>query len=538
MVEPGGAQPGSGPAVSHPQPSTREWLARHTKPGLAQLGQVAGRVWTHGLGPLLVAFCHDLCANFRARTTGGIPKTGDGVTRPTQSLSYGEVLSRSMSETSFPRDNDEFEPYAEVDAAAPGVQYEGTNVCRAAALAMFAQANGRDFSDISAPLRQLGFYEPPGFYAQALQYGQAIEGIDSIPPYLGTDLADDAQVVAWSTFAETGDVEFAWVYLVSMLDSTSERASAVAAAAILRIFAPAIDIADLWAFWVPSWVRRVVRDVIEPYDLSINWTDDAEVEVQQTDRPSIWMQRAWHDLRRQLLETFVFLDAPSILMVAAWVRLRLAMTSVDEVVREFGHAALYNPALVTDGPDETIEPPETYAGALTVSTIVHGTRAWKGSWWRPGGDFHDLVLARHRSNLYNRGARFSWSGALSQRQRIIAANDFADWIGEVAPNGLQTVFAHSYGGEVASRAALSGVKVHEAVLLSVPAEPSACALAKSSGTRVVDIRTPFDPILALAGRGQRIDGIEPVLLPWRLGHSASHKATVWEKYDLASLARI
>lgn len=443
-----------------------------------------------------------------------------------------------MSETGVPSDNDEFEPYAEIDAAGSGDQYEGTNVCRAAALAMFSQADGRDFSEIAEPLQQLGFYEPPGFYAELLRYGRAIAWAEEVLPPLGADVADDVRISAWGDFVERGDVGSIWIYLVGLLDSTSERASAAAAAAILRILAPDVDMPDLGTFWMPSWVQRMAQDVIDPYGRSISWTEDAEVEVQQPAERSFWSERAWHRLRQRLLESQAFLDARSLLLVAAWVRLRLAMTSMDEVVRELGHAALSVPAFGTDGPAETIEPPATYAGGLTVSTIVHGTNAWKGGWWRPGGDFHDLVLARHRSNLYNRGARFSWSGALSERQRIIAANDFADWIGDMAPHGLQTVFAHSYGGEVASRTALSGAKVHEAVLLSVPAEPSACALASSTKARVVDIRTPFDPVLALAGRGQRLGSLEPVLLPWRLGHSASHKATVWERHDVAKLAGI
>jgi hypothetical protein len=60
-----------------------------------------------------------------------------------------------------------------------------------------------------------------------------------------------------------------------------------------------------------------------------------------------------------------------------------------------------------------LTPPVTPPGALVVSTMIHGTWAWKGDWWRPKGNgFHEYILRNHRPNLFSRGARFTWSGRL------------------------------------------------------------------------------------------------------------------------------
>ncbi|WP_353963152.1 alpha/beta hydrolase [Streptomyces sp. NBC_01142] len=122
-----------------------------------------------------------------------------------------------------------------------------------------------------------------------------------------------------------------------------------------------------------------------------------------------------------------------------------------------------------------------------------------------------------------------------------AAEDFRDWADDVAPSGLQTVFAHSYGGEVAARAIRNGTRLRELVLLSAPATRHVKAAAATSGLRVVDVRLRFDPVLVLARTRQKIQhpNVTPVVLrDWRLGHSATHKRHVWLKEDVARLGQI
>jgi pimeloyl-ACP methyl ester carboxylesterase len=169
--------------------------------------------------------------------------------------------------------------------------------------------------------------------------------------------------------------------------------------------------------------------------------------------------------------------------------------------------------------------------------MIHGTWGWKGDWWRPRSDFHEFVLRDLRPNLYSRGAKFSWSGAYSAKQRDRAAHDLAEWAREVAPNGMQTVFAHSYGGEVAARAIVAGARVHELALLSTPVTTHIDACARAN-VRVVDIRLRMDPVLTLARARQRIPAqpnLTTVLLnQWRLDHGATHNELVWRDEDIAA----
>ena len=123
------------------------------------------------------------------------------------------------------------------------------------------------------------------------------------------------------------------------------------------------------------------------------------------------------------------------------------------------------------------------------------------------------------------------------RERIRAAADFCDWAYDVAPHGLQTVFGHSYGGEVAARAVLCGARVNELVLLSVPVT-TWVDLALPWTPRVIDVRLRFDPILGLAQTRQRIAHPRPntttvLLRQWRYSHGATHEEQVWQAEDIA-----
>jgi pimeloyl-ACP methyl ester carboxylesterase len=173
--------------------------------------------------------------------------------------------------------------------------------------------------------------------------------------------------------------------------------------------------------------------------------------------------------------------------------------------------------------------------------MIHGTWGWKGDWWRPQGEFHRFILQNHRPNLYSRGAKFSWSGAYSDNQRSLAANDFNEWSYDVAPHGIQTVFGHSYGGEVAARALAGGARIHELVLLSTPVTKH-LDVAVRSGVPIVDIRLRFDPVLAIAGARQSITSqpnvTEVLLDQWRLDHGATHDEQVWLMEDVARRGRL
>jgi pimeloyl-ACP methyl ester carboxylesterase len=230
-------------------------------------------------------------------------------------------------------------------------------------------------------------------------------------------------------------------------------------------------------------------------------------------------------------------------VVTALVRGRLdtAIRSPDAITRSLALAGL-EPIDADDGvvPQQPM-PPSTPPDAVITSTIIHGTFAWKGNWWRPGGSFHQFILGNYRPNLFSRGTKYSWSGALSARQRSLAASEFVEWAAEVAPDGVQTLFAHSYGGDIACRAANSGRCINELVLLSTPVTGHVKSAARS-GVRVVDVRLRFDPVLALTARPQRIrhnpNMSEVLLRRWRLDHAATHEEQVWRDEDIARRSRL
>jgi len=233
----------------------------------------------------------------------------------------------------------------------------------------------------------------------------------------------------------------------------------------------------------------------------------------------------------------------------AAVRLSLAMRSEDPITRQVAMAALAPVGRGDDDADGGGAGRAPIPGTVSVSTIIHGTWGWKGDWWRPSASFHDYVRQEVRGNIYSRGAPFSWSGAYSDRQRRMAAEDFHRWAEEISPRGIDTLLGHSYGGEVATRAWRLGTKIHEVVLLSTPATAHV-RQAVAEGLKVVDIRLPFDPVLAVARVQQRMlkspqrirmnapNLNEVVLRNWRLSHGATHDPDVWQAEDLVQRARL
>jgi hypothetical protein len=228
---------------------------------------------------------------------------------------------------------------------------------------------------------------------------------------------------------------------------------------------------------------------------------------------------------------------PAVISLLVRWRLAQALRSPDPITR----------ALATAGflplTEDAVEPPRsTGSGSRgqSVSTMIHGTFGWKGDWWRPRpGSFHDFILNSHRSNLYSGGARFSWSGAYSAPQRRLAASDFCDWTNEIARSGLESVFSHSYGGEVAARSRINGAAMDQLVLLSSPVTSYVDAAANDPNLSVVDVRLNFDPVLALARAPQRISPLpsnvtEVIFAAWRLDHGATHSEAVWNAEKVAA----
>ncbi|CQD20025.1 Alpha/beta hydrolase family protein [Mycobacterium europaeum] len=446
--------------------------------------------------------------------------------------------------------HDIFEPSSDTESARASAANEGSNVCRAAALSSLLQEAITPMRQLAAEQRALGFsplmIEAGG---QLWRERDPLRQLDDVPLLPGDDL-DGARVRRWAELNATANPRRAVGFLIAMLGSDLERESAAAAAALWRGLGLATRQLPPPG---PSRLRlyeriyfdldRGIRNV--PGALPFPWWGDGGRGVFAGEQED-WEPERWQEIYTRLIfgsrlerdtsfETFV---------VTALARTRLegALRSPDAVTRSLALAAVEFPeARERPTLQPPIEPPPTAPGALTLSTIIHGTWGWKGGWWRPGGTFHRYILDTHRPNLYNRGAKFSWSGAYSRSQRDLAVRDFTEWMNEVAPQGIQTLFGHSYGGEIAARATRAGNRIHELVLLSTPVTEHV-AQASDGDVRIVDIRLRFDPVLAVAGTGQRLPArqkvTEVLLNRWRLDHGATHDEQVWRSEDVARRGRV
>ncbi len=426
------------------------------------------------------------------------------------------------------------------DTATELPEFQSMNVCRVAALSLMLGNDRSGARELASELEALGF-------TQDLREGRWSQGdVDVRRSFEGlSDRRPGDRIHHWKMVGETAHPREMVTFLVEVLGSRLERESVAAAAALwrhtstinwsaqwmrrqgVRPFWERLgpDFGDLW--WIDTpWILADPLDLPEDFDdqNSVAWNADEWVEVYQ----------------RAMLPTVDAYEASWVVrMLAVW-NLHRALRSPDPVARSLAGSVF----ALAESPSDAAPTaaPACVTGVLPVSAMIHGTWGWNGDWWRPQSEFHTFVLETLRSNLYNRlGTKFSWSGAYREDHRERAATDFHDWAQEVAPDGLQTVFAHSYGGDVASRAALKGTSMSELVLLSVPVT-SSVEHATDAIPCVIDIRLPFDPVLALAWKGQRITShpnvIEVVLERWTLDHGATHRASVWREQRVAQRAGI
>jgi pimeloyl-ACP methyl ester carboxylesterase len=403
-------------------------------------------------------------------------------------------------------------------------------------------------ASLNEQLEDLGF-------ANALSSGERIwADLDSVGVFAGLEefsFGDgDRRVRWWQAIQETLASEAGVAFLVAVLGSASERESIAAAVALRRQLA---RIGPRRPF--PPW--RLMRlwdrlyETIEPWSPDIGWwgdpfwtySDEPYIDVEDGDLQP-WRPRRWTELYRRATAAFgdPYDNVAIVGLLVHW-RLNRGLRSTDHITRALAQAA-YWPSPAGEPGEPTSAPPRPPQGATgtMVSTMIHGTWAWAGDWWEPGvGRFHEFILERYRGNLYAKGSPFSWSGAYRLRHRRRAAERFAKWAADQASGGLQTVFAHSYGGDIAARAAVAHhARIDELILLSVPVTEHVAA-AGGLGIRIADVRLHFDPVLALACAWQRFEAppanVTQVLLRrWRLDHSATHRERVWEREDIAQNA--
>ncbi|WP_238006413.1 hypothetical protein KZZ52_15865 [Dactylosporangium sp. AC04546] len=228
---------------------------------------------------------------------------------------------------------------------------------------------------------------------------------------------------------------------------------------------------------------------------------------------------------------------------AAMAILREALDGYDEVVAEMAATGLaqLSAGAAPAGAREA-QPPGRAAGTGPASMIAHGT--WsrlRGTWWRPGGDLFTYLRGGASPELYAKSDYFRWSSAYDKAARIAAAADLKTWLAARRLDGLETVYAHSHGGNVVLEAAANGVRVSLLVLLSVPARRRTAAewsaIRRNTG-RIVSLRVACD-VVVLVDRSRQVFpreyvhdlGTVPNLI---FDHSALTRSVTWRRNDLAA----
>lgn len=223
--------------------------------------------------------------------------------------------------------------------------------------------------------------------------------------------------------------------------------------------------------------------------------------------------------------------------------LREALGSTDEVVAEMAAAGL---ARLSSGAAPVSRHGERPPGQKVVtgpsSMIAHGT--WsrlRSTWWRPGGDLFTYLSGDASPELYAESDYFRWSSAYDRAARTAAAEDLKTWLAARRLDGLDTVYAHSHGGNVMLEAAASGVRVKLLVLLSVPAHQRTAAqwaAIRGNASRIVSLRVACD-LVVLADRSRQVFpreyvhdlGTVPKVV---FDHGALTRSATWRRHGLAA----
>jgi len=209
----------------------------------------------------------------------------------------------------------------------------------------------------------------------------------------------------------------------------------------------------------------------------------------------------------------------------------------DELVRDLAATALAryrpeDPALRR----LTIEPETPSEGTAYTSTMIHGTFAANGTWWRPNGDFWAYVDQHVWHDLYSGADVYKWSGGYSPGARDQGASDLVAWMRSHGADGL-SFMAHSHGTSVSMLASWRNVNFGRAVFLSSPVHPSLYNMNFAAVQKVVSIRVKLDIVLLADGSGSRFADPrynEHVLPVW-FNHSATHDPAIWTKYNVPAM---
>lgn len=446
-----------------------------------------------------------------------------------------------------------FEAYTSNSSIEPTSAHEGTNAARFALMAQLGSVpRGVVESATTAPspedLARFGLNPELAFRAFGIAPAERAyrEAEFMIANYGSRWEPTSVRALAFAALNTDARGEARVALLAAGLNSALERESVTAATAILTSV-PQPDPPPSTMGW-RGWPRRLVDRQLDSLGFGGPLLDfvAAPDEDGEPAAAIAWDGEGWQAYCSYWLRD-VLGDADAVALLAALrflaqVRVDIGQRSADPIVRELAFASYLNQS--DDGspppPIPPLLPPPRSSGVTTelVSTMVHGTWGWKGTWWYPGGDFHTFIDAGIRPSLYDGGQEFSWSGAYSNPQRAIGGTRFARWAHAASGStGLGTVFAHSYGAEIVARAVNAGSKIDEVVFLSAPVHSHHLHML-SRVRRVIDVRLSFDIVLMVARAAQRLPAAANVV-PYVVkrnfwSHAATHNPTVWATEGIAA----
>lgn len=191
----------------------------------------------------------------------------------------------------------------------------------------------------------------------------------------------------------------------------------------------------------------------------------------------------------------------------------------------------------------------TPAAKPSMTVIIHGTFAKDSAWYQPGGDFHKYIKSKVYSDVYSGSDFYSWSGRYDITESGVmkiwraAAVRLVAWCKNHPTKKLRLI-AHSHGNNVVNLATRElGLEACSLIQLSPPVHDyNLPDMSKVGGQRLFNIRSRFDPVVAIDGGSRTYDGtaVEPFerqRIVSTFSHSDSHDKDLWKKKKVPQLVK-
>ena len=440
---------------------------------------------------------------------------------------------------------DFYEIYAHRDSLNSLAETEGSNCLRVAGVSLINLGLKNFLIGKESIFREVGFTER-AIYSREKETGTSTitqdkeNFIDNFSNFIGTFLENRIKgfrTDSWEYLLNNlSDDTATFIFVFSSLVSDLERESLIAAVSLKEM------ISKLGFNWHLNLARKYSEQSgNENFLTSMDYHESSllfnKPRIANSGKLSLveFNGRDWFELcTKVLINSKNRLNFTSILAAIHFlvdVRISQAFISSDSLSREIAISAVRSRLPESEHPLVLADPDPNY-----LSIMIHGTAAFTGDWWCPGGDFFDYAKQNVSQNLYSGGKEFSWSGWPSRKNLKVAGEKLARWGSAGSSRGLDTVFAHSYGADVSARAIVGGFVIRRNILLSAPVTKHV-DLSTHLARFTIDIRVRYDWVLHAAFRPQDIGNSPNVtkILGQRnyWDHSVTHTESFWNYEGIA-----